>query len=162
MYKKFFIVTALVLALAAGLTAAVTQGAGIGKGTGAHGHHDGWMLRRMTRELNLTEAQQTQIKSILQAQKAKTQPIREQLRQNRASANDGAATGTFNEAQARTLANKQAQLMSDLMVERERTKAQIFAVLTPDQRQKAQQLMQEHRGRRQHRERQSESQQSPS
>jgi protein CpxP len=143
MYKKFFIVTALVLALAAGLTAAVAQGAG------PHHHHSGWMLRRMTRELNLTDAQKTQIKGILQAQKAKTQPLREQLRQSRLSQNNSTA-GTFDEAQARAFANQQAQIMSNLIVERERTKSQIFAVLTPDQRQKAQQLMQEHRQRGRH------------
>lgn len=161
MYKKFFIVTALMLALAAGLATAVTQSAGVTQGpAGPRGHHSGWMLRRMTRELNLTDAQQTQIKSILQAQKAKTQPIREQLRQNRLSQNNGTTTGAFDEAQTRAFANKQAQLMSDLMVERARTKSQISAVLTPDQRQKAQQLMQQHRQRRQHG--QPQSQQSPS
>ncbi len=117
------------------------------------------MLRRMNRELNLSDAQQSQIKSILQAERAKTQPIREQLRQNQLSQNNG-VTGNFDEAQARTFANKQSQLMSDLMVERARTKSQIFAVLTPDQRQKAQQLMQEHRQRRQNR--QAQGQQSPS
>lgn len=148
MYKKFFVVTALVLALTAGLAVAVTQGA-----TGQH-HHNGWMLRRMTRELNLTDAQQTQIKNILQAEKAKTQPLREQLRENRQSQNTGTAAGAFDEAQARAFANKQAQILSNLMVERARTKSEIFAVLTPDQRQKAQQLMQEHRQRRMHRQEQ--------
>ena len=160
MYKKFFIVTALVLALAAGLTTAVAQGAG-----GHHRHHNGWMLHRMTRELNLTDAQQAQIKSILEAQKAKTQPLHEQLRQSRLSQNNGSTAGTFDEAQARAFANKQAQIMSDLMVERARTKSQIFAVLTPDQRQKAQQLMQEHKQRGQHggpKTSQPQAQQSPS
>jgi Spy/CpxP family protein refolding chaperone len=160
MYKKFFIMTALVLALAAGLTAAVAQSA-----IGPHRHHSGWMLHRMTRELNLTDAQQTQIKSILQAQKAKTQPLREQLRQSRLSENTATTAGTFDEAQARTFANKQAQIMSDLMVERARTKSQIFAVLTPDQRQKAQQLMQEHRQHGRHggpKTPQPQAQQSPS
>ncbi|HLW51572.1 MAG TPA: Spy/CpxP family protein refolding chaperone [Candidatus Angelobacter sp.] len=158
MYKKFIIVTALVLAMAAGLTAAVTQGA-----IGRHRHHNGWMLHRMTRELNLTDAQQTQIKGILQSEKAKTQPLRQQLRQNQLSQNSAATAGAFDEAQARAFANKQAQIMSDLMVEKARTKSQIFAVLTPDQRQKAQQLMQEHKQRRQHRQKeQSQPQAQPS
>lgn len=160
MYKKFFTVTALMLALAAGPAFAVTQSAGDTQGaTGRQGHHKGWMLQHMTRALNLSDAQQTQIKGILQAERAKTQPIREQLHQSRISQNSSATTGAFDETQARTLANKQAQLMSDLMVERARTKSEIYAVLTPDQRQKAQQLMQQHRQRRQH---QPQSQQSPS
>ena len=143
MYKKFFIVTALVLGLAAGLAVAATQEA-----AGAHGHHHGWMLRQMTRELNLSDAQQTQIKAILQTERSKTQPLRDQLRQNRMSRKN--SVGTFDENEARSFANKQAQLMSDLMVERERTKSQIFAVMTPDQRQKAQQLMQQHHQMRRH------------
>lgn len=146
MYKKFFTVTALVLAMAAGLTAAVTQGA-----SGHHGRHSGWMLQRMTRELNLTDAQQTQIKGILQAERTKTQPLMQELRQNRQQWNSSTATGAFDETQARSFANKQAQIMSNLMVEKARTKSQIYAVLTPDQRQKAQQLMQERKQHHQHR-----------
>jgi Spy/CpxP family protein refolding chaperone len=106
------------------------------------------MLRRMTRELNLTGAQQTQIKSILQAEKAKIQPLRQQLRQNQQTENT-AISGTFDEGKARAFAGKQAQIVSDLMVERERMKSEIYAVLTPDQRAKAQQLMQARQQRRQ-------------
>jgi periplasmic protein CpxP/Spy len=146
MHKKFFIVTAIVLAVAAGLASAVAQVTHSGR----HGRHSGWMLQRMAAELNLTEAQQAQIKNILQAEKAKTQPLRQQLRQNRL-AQDGNATGAFDEARVRAFADKQAQLMSDLTVERARAKSQIFAVLTPDQRQKAVALMQERQQRRQHR-----------
>jgi Spy/CpxP family protein refolding chaperone len=141
MYKKFFTVTALVLALAAGLSMAVT--AAVAQSRGKHGH-EGRMLQRMTEQLNLTEAQQAQIKTILQTQKSKTQPLRQQLRQNRL-AQTNAVTGAFDEAQVRSFASKQAQIMTDLTVEKERTKSQIYAVLTPDQRQKAQAMMQQHR-----------------
>jgi Spy/CpxP family protein refolding chaperone len=41
--------------------------------------------------------------------------------------------------------------MSDLIVEKQRTKSQIYAVLTPEQRQKAQQLMQERQQKMQQR-----------
>src|SRR5258707_3618124 len=61
MYKKFFIITAILLAVAAGLTASVSA-------QGPHrgfGHRDRWMLKHMTKQLNLTEAQQAQIKSIM-------------------------------------------------------------------------------------------------
>lgn len=145
MHKKFFIVTAIVLAVAAGLASAVAQVTHSGR----HSRHSGWMLRRMAAELNLTEAQQAQIKNILQAEKAKTQPLRQQLRQNRLAQTSN-TTAAFDEAQVRAFADKQAQLMSDLTVERERAKSQIFAVLTPDQRQKALALMQERKQRRQH------------
>lgn len=146
MHKKFFTVTAIVLAVAAGLASAVAQ---ITQ-SGTQGRHTGWMLQRMATELNLTDAQQAQIKAILQTERAKTQPLRRQLRQNRL-AQTSSTTGSFNEAQVRAFASKQAQLITDLTVERERAKSQIFALLTPDQRQKAVALMQEHEQQRQRR-----------
>ena len=143
MIKKFFVFLLCTLAVAAGLAAHVAA-------QSRHGHHNGWMLRRMTRELNLTDAQQTQIKSILEAEKAKIQPLRQQLRQNEQTEN-AAISGTFDETKARAFAGKQAQILSDLTVERERMKSEIYAVLTPDQRAKAQQLMQaRHEHRLQH------------
>lgn len=146
MHKKFFIVTAILLAMAAGVTASVSAQA---KGRG-FGRHHGFMLRYMSKQLNLTEAQQTQIKSILADERSKTMPLRQQLRQNE-QAQNATVNGAFDETQARAFANKQAQIMSDLMVEKQRTKAQIYSVLTPDQRQKALQLKQEHEQRRQER-----------
>src|SRR5215471_4356762 len=142
MRKKLFIVIAIVLAVAAGLTVSVAaQGP-----HGRFGHHEGWMLRHMTKELNLTEAQQTQIKGILAAEKSKIQPLMKQLHDNRIAANSN-FTGNFDEAQVRAQANQQAQIMSDLMVERAREKSQIYAVLTPEQQAKAKQLMQERQQR---------------
>jgi protein CpxP len=108
------------------------------------------MLKHMTKELNLTDAQQTQIKGIMAEEKSKIGPLRQQLRQNEQAQNAN-INGTFNETQARAFAGKQAQLMTDLMVEKQRTRSQIFAVLTPEQRQKAQQLMQERQQRKQER-----------
>lgn len=151
MKKKFFLgVTAIILVVAAGMAGTLlAQGPGQNFGPGFR-HHGGWMLKHMTKELNLTTDQQTQIKSIMQAQKSKVQPLMQQLRQNR-QAESANITGNFDENQARTFANKQTQLMSDLIVEQERTKSQIYAVLTPEQRQKAQQLMQQHEQRMQER-----------
>lgn len=117
MIKKFFISVICTLAVAAGLAANVAA-------QGRHGHHSDWMLRRMIRELNLTDAQQTQIKSILQAEKAKIRPLRQQLRQNEQTENT-AISGTFDETKARSFAGKQAQIVSDLMVERERMKSDL-------------------------------------
>ena len=157
MNKKFFMVLTIVLAVAAGLaTTALAQG------RGKFGHHHGWMLQRMTKELNLTEAQQAQIKTILQTQHAKIQPLMQQLHQNQ-QAQSAAVTGAFDETQARTFAGKQTQIMSDLIVERQRTQSEIYAVLTPDQRAKAQQLLQERQQRRlQHMQKHSQQQVTPS
>lgn len=146
MHKKTIIIAAILMALAAGLaTTAFAQHRGMG-----FGRHNGWMLKHMVKQLNLTEAQQTQIKSIMADEKTKTRPMMQQLRQNE-QAEYANVNGSFDENQARAFANKQAQLMTDLIVEKERMRSQVYAVLTPEQRQKALQLMQERQQRRQER-----------
>jgi len=146
MHKKSIIFAAILMALAAGLaTTAFGQHRGMG-----FGRHNGWMLKHMARQLNLTEAQRTQIKGIMANEKTKIKPMMQQLRQNEQAENAN-VNGTFDENQARTFANKQAQLMTDLIVEKERMRSQVYAVLTPEQRQKALQLMQERQQHRQER-----------
>jgi periplasmic protein CpxP/Spy len=144
MHKKSIILAAILMALAAGLaTTAFAQHRGFGR-------NNGWMLKHMIRQLNLTEAQQTQIKGIMADEKTKIKPMMQQLRQNQ-KAEDANINGSFDENQARAFANKQAQLMTDLIVEKERMRSQVYAVLTPEQRQKALQLMQERQQHRQER-----------
>ena len=146
MHKKSIILAAILMALAAGLAAtASVQHRSMG-----FGRNNGWMLKHMTRQLNLTEAQQTQIKGIMASEKTKIKPMMQQLRQN-LQAEDANMNGSFDENQARAFANKQAQLMTDLIVEKERMRSQVYAVLTPEQRQKALQLMQERQQHRQER-----------
>jgi protein CpxP len=158
MSKKFLIIPAILMALAAGLaTSALAQRPGKG-----FGHHGGWMLKRMAKQLNLTDAQQTQIKGIMAGEKPKIQPLMQQLRQNQQAQNAN-INGTFDENQARAFAGKQAQIMTDLIVEKQRMRSEVYAVLTPEQRQKAQQLMQERQQRRQSRMKQNaeQTQQAP-
>ena len=146
MHKKFFIVTAIVLAVAAGLTASVyAQGPHQG-----FGHRRGEMLQQMTKELNLSETQQGQIRNILADERSRTKPLREKLRQNR-EAEVVKIDGSFDATLVRAFANNQAQIMRDLIIEKEKTKSQIYSVLTPDQRQKALQFIQQHEQRRQER-----------
>jgi protein CpxP len=156
MHKKSIILAAIFMALAAGLaTTAFGQQRGMD-----FGRNNGWMLKHMTKQLNLTEAQQTQIKGIMDSEKTKIKPMMQQLRQNQ-QAEDANMNGSFDENQARAFANKQAQLMTDLIVEKERMRSQVYAVLTPEQRQKALQLMQERQQHRQERmKKQAEQQQS--
>jgi periplasmic protein CpxP/Spy len=145
MHKKFLIIPAILMALAAGLaTSALAQRPGRG-----FGHHGGWM-RHMAKQLNLTDAQQTQIKGIMATEKTKLKPLMQQMRQNQ-QAQDANINGSFDENQARAFAGKQAQIMTDLIVEKQRMRSQVYAVLTPEQRQKAQQLMLERQQHRQER-----------
>lgn len=144
MNKKYLLMSAVLLAVAAGLVVTLfAQGPGWG-----HGRHRGWKISRMTRDLNLTEAQQGQIKTILQAERSKIQPMVQQLRQNQ-QAQDAGLSANFDEAKAQAFAAGQARIMTGLIVERQRTKSQIYAVLTPEQRQKSLELIQQRKQRRQ-------------
>ncbi len=117
MHKKFLIIPAILMALAAGLaTSALAQRPGKG-----FGHHGGWM-RHMAKQLNLTDAQQTQIKGIMATEKTKIKPLMQQMRQNQ-QAQDANINGSFDENQARAFAGKQAQIMTDLIVEKQRMRS---------------------------------------
>ncbi|HKD92047.1 MAG TPA: Spy/CpxP family protein refolding chaperone [Terriglobales bacterium] len=112
------------------------------------GHEHGVFGQRMAQQLGLSDAQQQQIKGILQAERPKMQPLMQELKQERQQMNSLTESGSFNEAAVRSAATKQAQTETDLAVERARVKSQIFAVLTPDQRTKAQEMEKSFAGRR--------------
>src|ERR1041385_3573449 len=110
MHKKSIILAALFMALTVGLAAtAFGQHRGMG-----FGRNNGWMLKHMTKQLNLTEAQQTQIKGIMASEKTKIKPMMQQLRQNQ-QAEDANMNGSFDENQARAFANNQAHQITDLI-----------------------------------------------
>ncbi len=104
------------------------------------GHHHGRMAF-MARELNLTDQQKTQIKTIMQSNRATMTPVLTQLAQNRKAMLTLTAGGAFDQAKVQTLATQQAQLMSQLMVQKAAVRSQIYnTVLTADQKAKADQM----------------------
>jgi Spy/CpxP family protein refolding chaperone len=98
------------------------------------------MVEHMARALNLTDAQQTQIKAILETARAADEPNKTKMDEVHKQLEAATANGQFDEAQVRALANQQAQLMADSIVEHERTKSKIYAVLTAEQRVKADEM----------------------
>jgi Spy/CpxP family protein refolding chaperone len=106
------------------------------------------IVAHLTRRLNLTDAQQSQVKAILEAERQTVAPLLADAARNRQQLNEATAQGKFEEAQVREIATRQAQTMTELMVAREKVKARIYnEVLTPEQRTKADQLLQERRNR---------------
>lgn len=87
-------------------------------------------------KLDLTEQQKTQIKQIYQMQEEKMRALRQEMRQIRHQLSNQGRDGTFNEPLVTELANRQAELTKQMIIEKERTKALVFAVLTPEQREK--------------------------
>lgn len=100
------------------------------------------IVNHIARQLDLTAAQQTQVKSILEAERSKVAPLLAAADDNRQQLHQSTTSGKFDEAQVRTIAAQQAQTMTDLIVEKERVKAKVYnEVLTPEQRTKADQML---------------------
>src|ERR1700682_2739313 len=100
------------------------------------------IVNRITRQLDLSDTQQTQVKSILEAERTKVAPLIAEAAKNRQQLRESTANGKFDEAQVRSLAERQAQAMTEMIVEKQRVKARIYnEVLTPEQRTKADQLL---------------------
>ena len=110
------------------------------KGRG-EGRPRGDMVEHMARELGLTDAQKEQVKSIMDAQRSAEEARESKLDDLRKQIDAATANGQFDEAQVRALANQQAQLQADSMVEHLRLHSKIYSLLTAEQRTKADEMM---------------------
>ena len=86
--------------------------------------------------LDLTDAQQAQVKDILAKEKPTIRPLMQQLAQGHQQMRQLEQAGPFDEAKVRGVATQQAQAMTELMVQKARIKSELVALLTPDQKDK--------------------------
>ncbi len=132
---------ALVLCGAATLSYAQQSdqtGAAAGWGGHRHGH-----MGYLAKQLNLTDAQKAQIKTMMQAQRATLRPLMQQMAQNRLAMLNATASGAFDQAKVQAIATQQSQITAQLAVQKASLHSQIYnTVLTADQKAKADQLRQ--------------------
>lgn len=111
---------------------------------GFHGRHrgkdPGKRIDRMAKKLNLTEAQKEQIKAIFASERDKAEPLRKKLAETRENLRKAIEAEPFNEATVRALAESQNETRVELVVSRARAKSQVYALLTPEQRELAKKL----------------------
>jgi protein CpxP len=107
-----------------------------GRGFGGRGFGGGGFMR-MAEKLNLSDEQKTQVKTIMEDSQTRIKPLMEAMRENHKQAQNLGTDGVFNEEQVNQIAGSQSETMKQLFIEKEKTKAQIFAVLTPEQRAEA-------------------------
>lgn len=105
------------------------------------------MLGMMTDYLDLTDAQQAQVKQIFENEKPNITPLMQQLKQAHQQMRQLEESGAFDEAKVRALASQQSQAITELIVEKAKIKSQIFNVLTPEQKAKAVRFMNRHEQR---------------
>jgi periplasmic protein CpxP/Spy len=111
-------------------TAAVAQ-------EGPRGPRDGFGGAAMgLRGLDLSDAQKAQVKQIMSAERPTLKPLMQQEKQDRQQMTALVRGGSFEEAKAMPIAAQEAQVHSQIAVERAKIEAQIYQLLTPEQKSK--------------------------
>jgi Spy/CpxP family protein refolding chaperone len=104
---------------------------------GRHGHH-----HFLWKKLNLTDAQKKDMFSIKLEERARMKPLVQNLKAGRDQLR-ALPKGQFDEAKVRAIAKGHADIITELIVERQRMQSRMYAVLTPEQRAKVEQLSEE-------------------
>jgi protein CpxP len=114
---------------------------GFGRFHGRHGRGGG----NAWQQLNLTDAQKTQMKQIRESYRERTQPLHQELRAKRQELRQGNQGGTFNEALTTQVLTESAALEAKLMGERFKMRQEMLALLTPEQKNQLEQLREQHK-----------------
>ncbi len=136
----------IVIGLAALLL--VVGAAAVGQSLAANGRHwrRGDFLNRriahLTRALDLTDAQQQQVKSLVDAQRPALKGLMQQMASQRAQMLAATQNGQFDPAKVQAIASQQGQTLANLIVARQELQSKIYALLTPDQQAKFNQMQQ--------------------
>jgi|SRR5215467_7853608 len=101
----------------------------------------GHMMHFFSDYLDLTDAQQAQVKQILDREKPNMKPMFQQMMQSHKDMQSVVQAATFDEAKARTVATAQAQNMIEMEVQKARVESELYQVLTPDQKTKMNEYM---------------------
>ena len=127
-----------VMALAIAVPFAIAQSKDAGEHR--HGMRGGsHMAGAGFRNLDLTDAQKTQMKQIRDSHSQTLSPLMEQIRAKRQELRQASESGTFNEALVTQKLNEIAPLEAKLMGERSRLHQEMLSVLTADQKAKLEQ-----------------------
>jgi Spy/CpxP family protein refolding chaperone len=139
--KRFMLWSSVALLLAAvGITISRADG------RRWHGWCDrGWRhhgpLGYMAHELNLSEAQKSQVKSIWEADKPIISSLLREFVAEGKEMDTASAQGNLNESKVQEIAARQGATVAKLLVETEQLKSKIYTtVLNPEQRTKADEL----------------------
>ncbi|WP_243369965.1 Spy/CpxP family protein refolding chaperone [Geotalea sp. SG265] len=141
--KNNTIVAAVLVAMTIGGGTAVLAGRGPDDNCGSRpgpAMHEGRFLQRMAKVLKLTDAQQSQIKSLFSSERVAAEPLRAQLHEKRQQLRKAGESTSFDEAFVRSTAAAIGQIQTELAVIRVKTRTQIHALLTPEQRELAKSL----------------------
>lgn len=126
---------ALILAALASITPALAFPAG---------HGGDRFLERMTEKLDLNTTQRDQIKQIHRDNRGKAMALHDAMQDNMEALHKLDPGRSGYQQQVAQLAKEQGDLMRQMIIHRAGVKAQLFAVLTPEQRKRAAELSRQH------------------
>jgi protein CpxP len=96
---------------------------------------EGHMMGFFAKYLDVTDAQKTQMKAVLQKEHATMKPLHEQARQLDQQLRQY-VQGTYDDAKVQALVSAQAQTLVQLKVQETRIHNELYQLLTPDQQAK--------------------------
>ena len=131
--KTISAVLAIILCATVAFSQSVVKASHGTRGFGGHGF--GVEMFGLNADyLDLSDAQMAQMKDILTKEKPTIQPLMQQLRQGHQQMQQLEQAGAFDEAKVRTVATQQSQVMTELIVQKERIKSELMTVLTQSQK----------------------------
>ena len=114
--------------------------------SGHKGHHDkGGHFKKMMQQLNLTEEQQSQVKSIFEDFRESHKDQRKQIRAERQAMNDLMRQEALDETLLRKQMRKMSEMREDMMIERIKMMKQVRSLLTDEQKARLDELKQQWR-----------------
>lgn len=147
-------VTGIALTIAA-VTVGAQRGAGRpdgpppgGRGPGGFGPPMGLAIERLDRELSFTDAQRSQIQSLVAAERKTLEGVFPELRTAEQAVENAIMQTPNDDARLEANVNAVSALQARIALSRARTEVKIFALLTPEQQQKVRQFVTEHSQRR--------------
>ena len=123
------------------------RGPGFGPGLGRGGPQAGLALGI----LDLTDAQREQVRQLTQQHREQTRALVERAHAAEEVQRQAMDAPSFNEQQVRAATQALAEAQTDLAVQQARLRSDIYALLTPEQQQRLQQMRAEREGREQER-----------
>jgi len=145
MKKKILAIASIAVLVVAATVLALAQGH-MGGGERMRGPNPEQMIEHMSQVLGLTDAQKTQAKAIFEAQRPIEEERHTKLEAIHKQIEDATANGQFDEAVVRPLAQQEAQLHADEMIDHMRLHSKLFSLLNDEQKAKAAEMMKQHGG----------------
>jgi Spy/CpxP family protein refolding chaperone len=114
-----------------------------GRGPGGPGGPGGFGILnpRLFHQLDLTDAQHEQIRTLVEAQRTAAEPLHEQLKANHDAVRAASLTTSFDEAQVRSLIASGEALRTELALGDAKVASQVYALLTAEQRTKLAEIL---------------------